>query len=66
MYMGLIMLDMHTPEPLVSEPNSFEDESAVEKLRRYKSPGIYEITTELQQAGGNTLCSEIHKLVNSI
>jgi hypothetical protein len=28
--------------------------------------GIDEIPAELMQAGGNTLCSEIHKLIHSI
>jgi hypothetical protein len=29
--------DMHTAEPLVPEPNSFEAEIGIEKLKRYKS-----------------------------
>jgi len=32
----------------------------------YKSPGIDQIPAEVIQAGGNTLSSEIHKLINSI
>jgi hypothetical protein len=32
----------------------------------YRSPGIDQIVAELIRAGGNTLCSEIHKLINSI
>jgi hypothetical protein len=35
-------------------------------LKRYKSPGIDQILAELIQAGGNTLHSEIHKLINCI
>jgi hypothetical protein len=35
-------------------------------LKRYKSPGIDQIPAELIQTGGNTLCSEIHKLINCI
>jgi len=35
-------------------------------LDKYKSPGIDQIPAELIQAGGNTLYSEIHKLINSI
>jgi hypothetical protein len=35
-------------------------------LKRYKSPGIDQIPAELLQAGGNTLPSEIHKLINCI
>jgi hypothetical protein len=41
-------------------------ERGIENLKRYKSPGIIEIQTELIRAGGNTLCSDIHKLINSI
>jgi hypothetical protein len=35
-------------------------------LKSYKSPGIDQILAELIQAGGETLWSEIHKLINSI
>jgi hypothetical protein len=35
-------------------------------LKRYKSPGIDQITAELIQAGWNTLRSEIHILINCI
>jgi hypothetical protein len=35
-------------------------------LKRFKSPGIYQILAELIQAGGEILCSKIHKLINSI
>jgi hypothetical protein len=39
---------------------------AIEKLKRHKSPGIDQIPAELIKAGGRTICSEIHKLINSI
>jgi hypothetical protein len=58
--------EIHTAEPLVPEPSSYEVEIAIERLKRYKSPGIDQIPAELIQAGGNTLCSEIHKLINCI
>jgi hypothetical protein len=38
---------IHTAEPLVPEPSSFEVEIATEKLKRYKSPGIDQIQAEL-------------------
>jgi hypothetical protein len=41
---------------------SFEVKIATEKLKRYKSPGTDQILAEMIQAGGITLCSEIHKL----
>jgi hypothetical protein len=35
-------------------------------MKRYKSPNTDQILTKLIQAGGNILCSEIHKLINSV
>jgi len=35
--------EIHTAEPLVHEPSSFECEIAIEKLKRHKSPGTDEI-----------------------
>jgi len=66
--MALMMLgrQIHTVEPLVPETSSLEVKIAIEKLERYKSPGIDQILAEFIQAGGNTLCSDIHKLINSI
>jgi hypothetical protein len=57
---------MHTAEPLVPECSSFKVESAIEKLVRYKSPGIDQILADLIHAGGDTSCLEIHKLINCI
>jgi hypothetical protein len=49
------------------EPSCLEVEIAIEKLHRYKSLGIDQMyTAEMIHAGGNTLCSEIHKLMNCI
>jgi hypothetical protein len=45
---------------------SSEAEVATGKLKRYKSPGVDQIPAELIQAGGETLRSEIHKLVKLI
>jgi hypothetical protein len=58
--------EIHTAEPLVPEPSSSEVETAIEKLKRYKSPGIDQILAEMIQAGRDTLFSEIHKLINCI
>jgi hypothetical protein len=44
----------------------FDVEIAIAKLKRYKSPGSDQIKAELIQAGGEILCSNIHKLINSI
>jgi hypothetical protein len=47
--------EMHAAEPLVHEPSCFEVGIAIEKLQRYKSPGIDQIPAELRQARGNKL-----------
>ena len=39
---------------------------ATEKLKRHKSPGTDQVPADLIKAGGRTICSEIHKLTNSI
>jgi hypothetical protein len=57
---------IHTAEPLVPDPSSFEVEIAIENMKRYKSPVIDQIPSELIQAGGNALCSEVHKFINCI
>ena len=48
------------------EPNTFEIEMAIEKLRRHKSPGIDKIPAEFIKAGDRTTRSEIYKLINSL
>jgi hypothetical protein len=57
---------MHTAELLVPDPSSFEFQIAIAKLKMCKSRGSDRSLAELIQAGGETLWSEIHKLVNSI
>jgi hypothetical protein len=54
--------EIHTFEPLVPEPSSFESESDSEKLKRFKLPDIDHILAELIQGVGNTLHYGIHKL----
>jgi hypothetical protein len=58
--------EIHTAEPLVPEPSAFQVEMAIEKVKRYKSPGIEQIPAELIKAGGSKIYSEIHKLINFI
>jgi hypothetical protein len=59
-------MDIHTAEPLVSEPSLVEVEIAIGKLKSYKSPGTDNIPDELIKAGGETLYSEIHRLIRFI
>jgi hypothetical protein len=56
-------MDIHTAEPLVPEPSLVEVEIAIRKLKSYKSLGTDNIPAELIKAGGETLCSDIHKLL---
>jgi hypothetical protein len=41
-------------------------EIAISKLKTNKLPGTDQIPAELMKAGGETLCSEIHRLICSI
>ena len=58
--------DIHTAEPLVSEPSALEDELAIEKLKSHKSPGVDQIPAELIKAGDGTIRCVIHKLIIAI
>jgi hypothetical protein len=58
--------DIHMSEPLVPEPSLVKVEIAIGKLRSYKSPDTDQILAQLIKAGGETLYSEIHKLICSI
>jgi hypothetical protein len=50
----------------VPEPSAFEVKMAIEMLNRHKSKGIDQIPAELIKAGGRTIHSESHELINSI
>jgi hypothetical protein len=56
-------MDIHTAEPLVPEPSLVEVEIAIGKLKSYKSPGTDQTPAELIKARGETLYSEIHRLI---
>jgi hypothetical protein len=49
--------------PFVPERSLVEVEISIGKLKSYKSPGTDQIPAELIKAGGETLCSEIHRLI---
>jgi hypothetical protein len=57
---------MHTSKALVPEHSPFKVESAMGKLKRYKSPGTDYIMAEMIKAGGNTLHFKFHELINCI
>jgi hypothetical protein len=58
--------EIHTGEPLVTEPSAFEFDLAIELLKSHKSPGIDQILAELVKTVGKTVYYEIHKLIISI
>jgi hypothetical protein len=54
--------EIHTAEPLVSEPSALEVELAIEKLKSHKSTGTDQIPAKLIKA----ILSAIHKLIIAI
>jgi hypothetical protein len=58
--------EIQTAEPFVPEPSMSEVEVSIGKLKTCKSPGADQIPVELIQAGGETLHSEIPKLIKLI
>jgi hypothetical protein len=48
-------LDIHTVEPLVPEPSLVEVETALGKLKSYKSLGTDQIPAKVIKAGAETL-----------
>jgi hypothetical protein len=63
---NLRQTEIHTAETLEREPSVFDFQTTIQKLNRYKSPGIHQIPTELLKAGSRRARSQIHKLINSI
>jgi hypothetical protein len=57
--------EIHRAEPLVPDPSPFQVDIAIAKLKKYKSPVGVQIPAELIQVVGETLQSEIQKLINS-
>jgi hypothetical protein len=50
----------------VPEPSLVAVEIPIGKLKSYKSPGTDQISAEMIKAAGETLCSEVHKLICSM
>jgi hypothetical protein len=59
--------EIHAAEQLVSEVSAFEVEMAFEKVKRHKSPGIYQIPAELIEGGGSKISCDnsIHEEIKS-
>jgi hypothetical protein len=56
---GVRQIEIHTAEPLVSEPSSSETEITTEKMQRYKSSRSDQFPSELIQTGREILRSQI-------
>jgi hypothetical protein len=56
-------MDIQMAKPLVPKPTLVKVETAIGKLKRFKSLGTDQILAKLIKAGGEILCSEIHKLI---
>jgi hypothetical protein len=63
---GVKQTEIQTAVRFVPELSISEFEVAIGKLKRCKSPGADQIPAERIQAGGETLHSEIHKLIKLI
>jgi phage FluMu protein gp41 len=50
----------------VHGPSHFDAKIAVERFKRYNFPGADQLLANPIQAGGETLCCDIHKLANVI
>jgi hypothetical protein len=53
----------HMSEPLQPEPSLVELDIAIGKLKSYKTPDTEHSPSELNEVGGETLCSEIYELI---
>jgi hypothetical protein len=58
--------EIHTAETLVPEPSATEVEMTILNQKIHKSTVIDQNPTELITTGCRTICSEIHKHLNSI
>jgi hypothetical protein len=57
--------EKHTSVTIVPEASVFEVELTIEMLISQKSSGIDQMPAYLIEAGGRTICYEIHKLIVS-
>jgi hypothetical protein len=62
----LTQTEIHTAEPLITQPSDFEFEVGIEQLKRHQSLGTDQIPAELIKAGGRTISTEIRTIINSI
>ena len=55
---------MTSAEALISELSAFDIVISIANIRKYKSKGIYQITTEVSIAYSRNFHSEFHKFLN--
>jgi hypothetical protein len=51
---NLTQTEMHIAKPFVPQPSVSEIDIPIGKLKRYKSPSVYQIPAKLNQAGRET------------
>jgi len=57
---------IHTAEPVVTEPSTFDTGMAIEKTKICKSLGFDQIPSQVIQAGGRSTASDLHTRINSM
>jgi len=60
---GVWRAEIHTAEPLVPKPSTFEGEMITEKLNRHKSPDVDQIQTGLKQGAEQFALRSINLLI---
>jgi hypothetical protein len=63
---GVRQTEIQKAEPFVPQPSISEVEVAIVKLKRYRSSGVDQIPTQLIQAAGEIMHSEVHMLIKLI
>jgi hypothetical protein len=63
---GVRQTEIQKAEPFVPQPSISEVEVAIVKLKRYRSSGVDQIPTQLIQAAGKIMHSEVHMLIKLI
>jgi hypothetical protein len=62
----VMLIEIHTAQPLTSGPSCLEVDFTTAKLKKCKSSGSDQIQEALFQAGVKTLLLDTHKFINSV
>jgi hypothetical protein len=60
--MNVRQIEIQTADPLITDPSTFQVEMTIGNVKSCKSSGSDQISSELNQAEGKKLWSEIHKV----